>query len=337
LKRKVLKITLILILLIGLLGLFEAFKPGLSDFLSESHKVDGNILVIDGWLRITEVEMIREEIRNQKHDLIIIPGMQSSDLEFCIVPMNGFLIFYPRFHTLVNEADDNHIIEITTRSKMGGIYRCHFNFYVNDSLVADFVSNEHPGRSSLKWHGSLRNIDSLTVQFTNDMFDENGDRDLYVKEIIIDDTLIISYQYNSVIDFGLIGGSDRIFNDYDSHPQIIRNKLFTFGVDSSKVRAITVKKTSFNRTLASALAVRNWIKSSGKSVKGINVVSMGIHSRRTLLTYKRVFNKTDNIGIISLPERDEGVSGKNSVFRIFVEMADYLYYNIILIPYMWSS
>lgn len=336
-KKKVLNITAILILIIGSGGLFVANNQNLSDFLSKSQVADANVLILEGWLHDDAIEMIKKEVLKKDYDLFIAAGVKTSDLDFFKLPMNGYLIFYTESQKFTDKVFKNHLIEITAKSKMGGIYKCHFNFYINDSIVADFVTDGQPGISSFQWFGSLRDIDSLMVQFTNDMFDENGDRDLFVKEIIIDNQFIIPYQHNSVYDIGAIGGSNRTLNSYESHPQIIRNKLMSFGIDSSKVVALTSKKTTFNRTLVSALAVREWLKSSGQIVKGINVVSRGIHSRRTLITYKRVLNNTDNVGIISLPERVEGDSGKNSVFRILIESADYLYYNIILLPYMCSS
>ena len=336
-KKKVLNLIVILFLITGSGSLFVANNQNLSDFLSRSQVADANVLILEGWLHDDAIEMLKQEILKTDYDLIIASGVKTSDLDFFKLPMNGHLIFYTKSQMSGDTVKKDHLIEITSKSKMGGIYQCHFNFYINDSIVADFVTDEHPGKTSLVWNGSLRDIDSLMVQFTNDMFDENGDRDLFVKEIIIDKQMIIPYQHNSVYDIGAIGGGNRTLNAYESHPQIIRNKIISFGLDSAKVVALTTKMTTFNRTLVSALAVREWLKSSGQSVKGINVVSRGIHSRRTLITYQRVLNKTKNVGIISLPERTEGVSVKNSALRVFVEMLDYLYYNIILIPYMRSS
>ena len=330
-------LIVILILIAGSGSLFVANNQNLSDFLSRSQVADANVLILEGWLHDDAIEMLKQEILKTDYDLIISSGVKTSDLDFFKLPMNGHLIFYIKSQMSGDTVNKDHLIEITAKSKMGGIYQCHFNFYINDSIAADFVTDEHPGKTNLWWKGSLRNIDSLMVQFTNDMFDENGDRDLFVKEIIIDKLMVIPYQHNSVYDIGAIGGGNRTYNAYESHPQIIRNKIISFGLDSLKVVALTTKMTTFNRTLVSALAVREWLKSSGLSVKGINVVSRGIHSRRTLITYKRVLNKTKNVGIISLPERVEEASVKNSTLRVFVEMLDYLYYNIILIPYTWSS
>lgn len=307
----------------------------LSRFLSESHEVDANILIIEGWLPDAAIEMIKSEVQNDKYDLILTAGIQSAELDFCMVAMNGYLIFYPTFMETTREYTASHLIEVTARSKMGGIYKSHFNFYVNDSLVGDFNADEKPQKFGIQWNRPLTDIDSIAVQFTNDMVDENGDRNLYVKEITIDNQIIIPYQYNSVFDIGLIGGTDRIVNDYESHPQVIRNKLIAGGIDSSRVVAITGKRTDINRTLVSALAVRKWLRSTKPDIAGINIVSMGIHSRRTWLTYRKVLGKSFSTGVISLPGHATAENG-NSEVGTLGETLDLVYYNIILLPYMFN-
>jgi hypothetical protein len=317
-------------------ALYITASSDLPRFLSESHKVEANMLIIEGWLPEAAIEMIKSEVQNDKYDLILTAGIQSPELDFSMVAMNGYLIFYPAFLKTAGEDTADHLIEVTAKSKMGGIYKSHFNFYVNDSLVADFNADEKPRKFGIKWTGPLKDIDSIAFQFTNDMVDENGDRNLYVKEITIDNQLTIPYQYNSVFDIGLIGGTDRIVNDYQSHPQIIRNKLIAGGIDSSSVVAITGKRTGINRTLVSALAVRKWLRSTKPDVTGINVVSMGIHSRRTWLTYRKVLGKSSRTGIISLPGHATSENENSEVPGTLGETLDLVYYHIILLPYMFN-
>jgi uncharacterized SAM-binding protein YcdF (DUF218 family) len=172
------------------------------------------------------------------------------------------------------------------------------------------------------------------VQFDDDYLDEGGDKNLYVKEIIIDNEIIIPYQFNSVYDIGRLDGKNIIINDYDSHGEIARNYLITLGIDSSAVIAVKGKRTEFNRTLTSALAFRNWLKSYNGKVDGINIITMGIHSRRTWMTYKSVLNKQLKIGVISLPESGEPGSEESDFGDILSEVLSLIYYRIILIPYV---
>lgn len=332
-RKKIFKGLLILILLIAFTALIKIAIPKLPAYLSESGKTEANILIIESWLPDAALKIANTETTRKDYDLILTTGVQSSELDFRMVAMNGYLIFYPGLPKDINEDKENHVIEITAKSKMGGIYCSHFNFFINDSLMADFNADEKPRKYQISWYGSLKDIDSVSVQFTNDMVDDKGDRNLYVKNIIIDNEIIIPYQYNSIFDIGTIGGNDRILNDYVSHPQIVRKKLILSGIDSSKVIAVTGKRTNLNRTLQSALAVKKWLKASKCHVEGINIVSMGIHSRRTLLTYRRVLDKTYNIGIISLPDLWKTDSGNSKILSTLGETLDLIYYWIILLPY----
>lgn len=320
-------------LLCSVIFLIWIFQDRLNTYLSAAREADGNLLIIDGWMRLTTVGYLKEELRKGNYEHILIAGMRSSDLEFCKVEMNGFLIFYPGIHTTEGQVKKEHTLEIVTKSKMGGIYKCHFNFYINDSILGDFYSEGIENTASITWMGSLNEIDSMMVQFTNDMYDDIGDRDLFVKEIRIDSTLVISYQHNSVLDFGKLGGTNRKSNDYDSHQQILRNELLANGIDSAKVVAISLDNRKFNRTLTTALAVRDWIEKNNLNINGINVASMGIHSRRTWLTYKTVLNTSCEAGYISLPDYRDSDSSKSKFLRTLTETIDYIYYSIILIPF----
>lgn len=331
-KKKILILVIILIIFSVVPVLLKISKSGLYAYLSESHKVPAELLVIEGWLPDRAMELVNSEVQKGKYSLIVTAGLQSKELEFCMVAMNGYLVFYPEFKTISADGEKIHKIGVLAKSKMGGIYDSHFNVYLNDSIIADFDATNKPETYYTTWIGSLTRIDSIMIQFTNDMVDENGDRNLYIKEVSID-SLVIPYQYNSVFDPGSIGGSDRIVNDYLTMPQVVRNKLISKGIDSSRIVAITARETNFNRTLASSLAVRKWIRSNRTHFKGVNIISMGIHSRRTFLTYKSILNKSLDVGIISLPEPDLPESKYRKSLRMGAETLDLIYYKLILLPF----
>ena len=329
------RIRIILIVTVFLTGLILLLAIYISPqfFLSKSKKVKANILIVEGWLPPSALEIAYKEFRNNRYDLIITTGVKSSNLDFCNISRNGYLIFYPKLKLSTNNGNDNHIIEVTAHSEMGGKYCAHFNFYVNDSLVADFTADKKIRKYSINWNGPLKDINRLLINFDNDMVDDRGDRNLYIKEIIIDHKIIIPYQFNSEYDIGLLDGKDKIVNNFDSNAEIARNNLIAYGVDSSVVIAVPANKVTINRTLTSALAFRDWLKTTDKNVTGINIISQGIHSRRTWMTYNKIIGKSYKIGIISLTEVEKFNSKRPGVFKILYEIIGLLYYSIILIPY----
>jgi hypothetical protein len=326
-------VSLVFIILAVIIYIFIDQKR-IAEFLEKTQTVEADILIVEGWLPEYAIETAKNEFAANGYKLIVTTGLESHDLDFCMVAMNGYLIFFPDSDYIKDDNIKSHLIEILAHSKMSGKYCSHFNFFVNDSLVADFIADEKARKYAVTWTGPLKDIDSLMVQFDDDYLDEGGDKNLYVKEIIIDNEIIIPYQFNSVYDIGRLDGKNIVINDYDSHGEIARNYLITLGIDSSAVIAVKGKRTELNRTLTSALAFRNWLKSYSGKVDGINIITLGIHSRRTWMTYKSVLNKQLKIGVISLPESGGPGFEKLDFGDILSEVLSLIYYRIILIPYV---
>ena len=319
--------------LIVSLVLLLSLMHSISAFLSKTKNVDANVLIVEGWLPQYAFEMTYNEYLSKDYERIITTGIKSRDLDFCQVAMNGYLIFYPKKIDTIGIDNNNHLIEVLAHSEMGGDYSSHFNLFVNDSLVTDFTADAKERRYGINWKGSLKDIDSIMFHFDNDAVDDYGDRNLYIKEVIIDNRIIIPYQFNSVYDIGLLDGKDRIANNYNSIAEIARNNLISFGIDSSVIVAVPGRRAWLNRTLTSALAFRDWLKISDMKVKGINIISLGVHARRTWMTYRKVLGKSYDIGIISLPESINVKDKKSKYQKIIIEAFELVYYWIILIPY----
>jgi hypothetical protein len=337
LKRFLIIFPVVIILTSGIFVAVTYKSNKWSEYLSPTKVVEANTLIIEGWLPDYAIKMVTQEIQRNPYNLIITSGIKSYGLDYCTIGMNGYLIFYPQSGSLKKKSYDNHLIEIDAHSEMDGKYRTHMSFFVNDSLITDFTVNMKKQKYSVNWKGSLESIDSMMIQFDNDMIDDFGDRNLYVKEIVIDKETHIPYRYNSVYDVGQIGGNNRIYNNYNSSAEIFKNKLIAAGLDPIKINVITGKRTGINRTLTSVGAIKRWMKSSSYNIKSLNIVSLGIHSRRTWLTYKRVLGKSYDIGIISLQEMPTSKSKQSPQLNMAKESLSLVYYWIILLPYLLFS
>jgi hypothetical protein len=328
------KIIVSVTFLLAAISIFlAALMPGTSEFLSKTDNVEANVLVVEGWLPQYGFELAYKEFKDHNYDLIVTTGIKSPDLDFCQVAMNGYLIFYPNLSDPAKDQRKEHFIEVVAHSEMGGTYSTHFSFFVNDSMIKDFTADEKVRKYGIVWEGALSEIDSVMIYFDNDAVDDFGDRNLYVRQIIFDNKIIIPYQFNSVFDAGRLDGENRIINNYKSIAEVARNSLIDLGVEPSRIEAVPGNRTRINRTLTSALALVDWLKASDRRVTGINVMSRGIHSRRTWMTYKSIINKAYKIGIISLPESSGTGPGKLKYDDVVVEVLSYIYYRIILIPY----
>ena len=184
----------------------------------------------------------------------------------------------------------------------------------------------------MEWSHCLKLI-PFSLNQLDDSRSDYKTGNLFVKEIIIDHNISIPYQLNSVYNVIRSDGIHRIKNNYGSYAELAKNKLLSLGIDSSLIKAIPGKKVTINRTLTSALAFRDWLRTSKKDFKGINIVTLGTHAERTWMIYDRILNKKYDIGIISMPDYRERRSNKYKVFKTIRETLGIIYYWFILIPY----
>lgn len=330
-KRK--KLLIIILLLLFVLSCIISLPViySVSGRLSKTNRVEADVLLVEGWLPPYAIELAYDEYIKSTYEHVITTGIRISG--YYEVSMNGFLVFYTHDVLKSSDKSGNHIIEIEAFGEPDCTEDAHFNVFVNDSLHADFSAGKVKRKYPLDWHGALADIDSVTVQFDNDRFTDSGDINLYIKEITFDHNINVGYQYNSEYDIGELDGKKRLSNNFDSHAELARNKLISLGLDSSLIQAVPGKRVRINRTLSSALAFRDWLETSEIEVKGINIVTMGTHARRTWMTYNKILDKKYQIGIISLPDYREHSSRKYKVLKTLRESLGLVYYWFLLLPY----
>jgi hypothetical protein len=333
-KKKGLFILLsIFLLFISLL--YFLLKPAfsyLAGYLSKSEQVNADILIVEGWLPHSSLEMAYKEYKENRYEYIVTTGMISFPPYFN-VSSDGYLIFYPQKLLSGIIASGPHAIEVEAYSELGGENRAHFNLYINDSLKANFLVEKRKQKYGIIWNGKLNEIDSIMVQFDNDKLGNFGDRNLHVKDICIDNNITIPYLNNSLYEIIINGIQERIVNKNISNAEQARDYLITLGIDSLKIKEVSTEKVKINRTLTSALAFSNWLALTDKDIKGINIITLGIHARRTWMTYNKILNEKYKIGIISIPDNNKNVFGLRRAFRTLRETLGIIYYWFILIPY----
>jgi hypothetical protein len=328
-KRSLIVIFIIVFIIItGYLFVKPAFKY-LSGYLSKSNHVNANLLLVEGWLPTYALEQAYNEYQNKKYDYIVTTGLKSSS-DYYMLYMNGYLIFHPDKKLFADDKTNHHTIEVNAYSELGEMHSAHFNLYINNSLKGDFYAKKPKQMYPVNWEGSLEDIDSVMVQFTNDAIGAFGDVNLYVKEIIIDQKIRIPFIKHSVYNIGALDGGKRIINNFNSYADLARNRLITLGVAPERIIAIPGDRAKINRTLTSALAFREWLKTTNLNIKGINIISMGTHARRTWMTYNKILDEKYTIGIISIPDYYSSTIRRMKTLR---ETLGIIYYWFILIPY----
>lgn len=301
-------------------------------FLSKnSRNPNYNVLLVEGWMQPESFSKACKEFWLLGYHKIITTGLDAP--EYFQASMDGNLIFDT--DSILNgfKEQKKHTITVNAYSEHDITNASHFKLWVNDKNVnACYVINT-PLSYNDTWEGRLCDIDSLTIQFDNDGMGVYGDRNLYIKDIVIDDTIFIPYMLHSKYDFGKLDGINCVNNNYTSLAEQARSIMIAYGVHPSQIIAVTGHKKKINRTLSSALAVREWIKETGYKPKSINVVSSGIHSRRTWRTYKSILGNSIPVGIVSIDDNTSNFIGNHKLFKIVRELAALAYYRVILLFY----
>ena len=333
-KKRGLLILLPALLLLAVASLLEDGRliRHLSDYLSKSERVQANILIVEGWLPDFALLKSGEEFRKNGYDRIITTGIDTYTPYFNM-HSNGSLIFNTGSSFSGAGTSASHTICTDAYGEPGGSGPAHFIVSINDKPAGDFFAGRRKKEYCITWNGRLDRIDSIAVRFDNDKMDDSGDRNLYIRSISADHKIVVPYLNNSVYEIEKEGGDIRLVSNFASGSGSAKIRLAVAGIDSALITAVPARKVIMNRTLTSALAFREWLKSNHIEIKGINIISMGPHARRTWMTYNKVLGGQYRIGIISVPDNTSRNTPVRMTMKTLREALALLYYKIVLIPY----
>jgi len=92
--------------------------------------------------------------------------------------------------------------------------------------------------------------------------------------------------------------------EYRTYAEFGEALLLRIGMERESVQAVPTPDVRKDRTYASALALRDLLRREGKSARKINLISMGVHSRRSRLLFEKAFGRGTKVGIIAVENRN---------------------------------
>ena len=93
-------------------------------------------------------------------------------------------------------------------------------------------------------------------------------------------------------------------SEYDNFAQLSAATAVKMGFDPQKLAVVPTPLVQRNRTLASAIAAKQWLQKNYPQITAINLYSYSVHSRRSWLLYQRAFEPDLRVGIIAHPPLD---------------------------------
>jgi hypothetical protein len=109
-----------------------------------------------------------------------------------------------------------------------------------------------------------------------------------------------SKPYHLMITTGepLLRGS--FLQDYQTYAELAAATLVQFGVGKDSVVAVPAPRTQVDRTYSSALALAQWRAAAMPDTRSINIMTLGVHARRTRLLFQRALGDTVSVGVLSV-------------------------------------
>jgi hypothetical protein len=92
-----------------------------------------------------------------------------------------------------------------------------------------------------------------------------------------------------------------LLTPFKTEANVAAATLQALGIPTNVIIAASSANTFRHRTFTSAVAVRERLDSLGQTVRGVNLMTEGIHARRSRMVYRKVFPASIPIGVISHP------------------------------------
>jgi uncharacterized SAM-binding protein YcdF (DUF218 family) len=103
---------------------------------------------------------------------------------------------------------------------------------------------------------------------------------------------------------GPVTGSGAYNGDQDTAASVGASLLRKAGMPAESLQMVPAHLTGRDRTYSSAVALREWFQEHKLPVGSINVVTEGVHARRTQRLFQEAFGNSVRVGIIAVPNPD---------------------------------
>ena len=92
--------------------------------------------------------------------------------------------------------------------------------------------------------------------------------------------------------------------EFNSYAELGARTLIRLGGDPATIHAVPAEAVKQDRTYASAVALKIWMREHGVTPSVVNVLTSGAHARRSRLMFQKAFGDGVAIGIVASSERE---------------------------------
>lgn len=126
----------------------------------------------------------------------------------------------------------------------------------------------------------------------------------WISDYALQESLDIFYadSYDYIITTGGPLTTGYVLMGYESTAEIAKATLLKMGGPTDKIIAVNRDLVWRERTFSTAMELRHFLKNEMPTIKSINLISMGAHSRRSWLLFKKALPEMQ-VGIITIDDR----------------------------------
>ncbi len=305
-----------------------------SQCLFKEKIADAGILVVEGWLPEHVLKKAIEIYYSGDYKVMVTTG-DNLDSDFKI-HSSGTLIF--DLNDLYAENDDKEIntVKISAFGSKADKEYAHFQLIINDSLAGNTYVKRKKREYVFHIKKKLKEIRTIRIRFDNDGCTYWRDRNLYVDYIALEDIRIDSRSAIAYYSINRLDNYEEFSPRFSNKAEYTAFILKYMGFRDSIV-ALPIVSPGLSRTYSCAKAFKEWYSASVYKDCPVNIISLGPHTRRTWMIYKKVLGRNTDTGIILVdnPKYDRSNWWKSSagIKATVHEMLSYIY-TIIILPFI---
>ncbi len=335
---------IIILLFLGLFFIFVVVLCKSYPFLAYNNPVKSNYLVVEGWLNSYELEQIVDDKLTLGVDKIVVVGYEFPDGNMDSVNLsfpsnsqigdakvkregrwlfaNSTLVFNPDLLQNI-DISDSLLIKVQARGTSANKRFAHFSLIINGKFAGDSFAAKRSHNYYFSLSTPFEKLHSLMIRFDNDCGAYNEDRNLFIYSIMVNGKQIIASKETATI----MNSENRYTTGFTSRADETANYLKVLGIDAERIKSVAFEQGYGNQTLLAALSCEEWILLT--DIRSFNLISAGVHSRRSWITYKTVFGDSFKVGIISLEpmkyKRENWWKSPNGYIMMIDELFSYLF------------
>ena len=274
---------------------FIGLSPAIYHYFAITERVNTKNLLVESWIPEPDLRNASKEFIMHGYQTLFTIG-SSDPHDYFMFSYNGKIIFFVGD----NYRNVNKVGIKVFGSKAHDEF-AHLNVYVDEVFIGDTITTDKFQEYFFQVPDVISSdgIKKIEIEFDNDAIEGINDRNLMLKELIIDQDIIDVFDVSNYY----VRNQDTVATAcFRSQIEKVKYYLRTSGVPENNIITVSVEPSDSYKTYNTSQKFYEFCEDSNLEIASFNIYSPGFHARRSLKSYQSAFIDSDiEIGIISGP------------------------------------